>query len=281
MISIVINADTRPPMDRDVFTVGDDGGQGSLHGCRSWDYLTHLPLAVHKFFEGHDHEVLLFIDEHEPIPSDMWAYWNQLSQPNGWLRIISEKCDHSSHRWNDRLYLHALDKGINWPGRNPDYVVHMDQDCVIFRDPKCDIVDRYKKWLNEGYEFICQPTNLEKREHGMWWASTRFFMCKRATLNFDRLWASLDRPDSLFSHYAWSGPNHFPCLEHLLGVVAGDAGVLYPPREDDGYLVFSWARYIKGILPKLLDMPYSEVEHIVASRWGLCGPNDVIAQDLV
>lgn len=267
MISIVINADTRPPMDRETFTVGDDGGQGSLHGCRSWDYLVDLPKAVHKFFEGHEHEVILYIDEHEKIPDTICHQWENLV-------AYASSNDKMSHRWNDKLYLNSLAKAKG------DYVVKMDQDACIFRDPSCDIVDRYLKWLDEGYKFICQPTNLTKQQHGMWWASTRFFICKRETLDFESLWNAVDNPTGLFAKYSWSGPNHFPCLEHLLGVTAGDNGVLYPPREDDNYLVFSWARYVKGTIKKLLDMTYSEAAKIVAQDWGLCGPNDVLARPL-
>lgn len=274
MISIVINADTRPGQDAAMQTVGDHG-EGSLQGVRSWDFLMDLPQAIHNFFLGHDHQIILYIDEVGPIPHEIRAELDKLHDelPLNWFIRPHPT---NLHRWNDHLYLQALQMGEL---TKPNYIVHMDQDCALFRAPECDIVDRMLKWLEE-YKFVCQSTNLPKEQHGMWWASTRFFMCKRETLDLEALWKALENPSSLFSKYPWTGPHHLPCLEHFLGVIAGDNGVLYPPREDGphGYTIVNWARYHKDTLRLLNQMPYSEVASLIQDRWGLCGPSDCITQ---
>lgn len=286
MISIVINADTRPGQDADMNTVGDHGS-GSLQGVRSWDFLTELPKTVHKFFKNERHMVLLDIDIHEPVSEEVMEKFLEMHQ-EGWFMWRECRSDHSLDRWNDRIYLSSLQWAASIEDEHPEewtrtderYIVHLDQDCAIFRHPDNDIVDRYLKWLDEGYKFICQSTDLPRAEHGMWWASTRFFICKRETLDFETLWKVLEDRNSIFNKYPWEGSLPWqPCLEHSLGVMAGQDKVLYPPREDspEGYTVLSWVRYYKGLLKLMNDSPYAKVQEFVFNvSGGLCGPSDFI-----
>lgn len=274
MISIIINADTRPGQDAVSQTVGDHG-EGSLQGVRSWDFLTELPRTAEKFFLPHNCETVLYVDEVDPIPVEISDKLDHMEESSGCrFKWSSKKHDHSQPRWNDRIYLEALQ------GAKGDYVVHLDQDCALFRSPDNDIVARYLKWLDEGYRFICQSTNLTKEQHGMWWASTRFFMCKRETLDFTVLWKTLEDRNSIFSKYPWEdGAVWMPCLEHALGVMGGKDKVLYPPREDgpDGYTIFSWVVYYRGLLELMNNSTYEKVQDFVFNvSGGLCGPSDFI-----
>ena len=147
------------------------------------------------------------------------------------------------------------------------YVVHLDQDTALFRDPRSKIVDKYLDWLDQGYAYVCQPFN---GGDPMWHASTRFFICKKGTLD-------LDEAEKIVNDR-----NHVPfcpAFEFVLGAMTGKGRVLYPEPKLDEYMVISWSRYYKGLLKKLAAMPYPEISKLIQS-WGIHGPNDVEAQEL-
>lgn len=260
-ICIIINADTRQGSGAECSTVGDFA-PGSLQGVRSFDFLTDSVVAVARFFSGHPYEIFLSIDEHERLPYETREFLLNASVDNGARLIrrweISPK-DRSRPRWNDHLYLDTLRYGLRL-STDATHVVHIDQDTALFRDPNCDIVQRYLDWLENGYAYVCQPFNCgDPMSH----ASTRFFICKRETMDFDAIERRI---------------NEGPCLEHVLGRMAGGK-VLYPPAELDQYLVISWARYYKGLMRKLNSMPFEEVTALI-QKWGILGPNDVLGQRL-
>lgn len=263
MISIVINADTRPGCGNEVNTTGDYGS-GSLNGVRSWDFLTDGIVNKHIFFAAHEHEIILYVDEHDALPDEVRAEILDIGR-NLNFRLVCKPHQRSAQRWNELLYLEALKLA------NGEYVAHFDADCAAFRAPESDITLRYIGWLNAGgYKFVCQPTTMPREEHGMYWASSRFFMCRRETLDLAEIEHCI-----LDDGYRSAMYGHCPALEHVLGRMAGPAGVFYPPANWDDYMVFSWARYHRGLLRKLNVLPYESARHYIVNGCGIHGPNDV------
>lgn len=265
-VSLVITGDTRRGSAGDETHIGAFGDD-QLHGCRSFDFLTHGVMAAQKFFEGYDVETILCVDQHEEIPLEVRDKWETAKLTNQLHQLHVAPFDRSQYRFNDQIYLSALRKATN------DIVVKMDQDTALFRRPDCNIVDQYLRWLDEGYAYICQPHNGGDM---MWHASTRFFICKRETLDFAEIERCLDQ-NYVNRKY---GPEWWcPCTEHILGMLSGKGSVLYPPLEPDNYLIWSWVKYYKGLLPKLNAMPYEQVRDYILDC-GLHGPMDVIAKPL-
>jgi hypothetical protein len=274
MISIVINCDTRPGFNSEVSKVGDKSGC-ALIGCRSIDFITDGVRNKREFFRGHEVEVVLCVDKHLDLPANVSQEVEDMLSSGVINTYEIKSFDRSKFRWNDHVYLDALKKAKG------DYVVHYDGDACAFRKDSCTIVDDYISWLDSGkYDFICQPSNMSYAEHNMWWASTRFFICKREMLNFGEIEKCLNNA-YLWSKHTFIDHPYPCCLEHTLGVMAGDGRVLYPPRDDDQYLVFSWAHYYADTLKKLSAMTYEEAADVIVNRWGLCGPNDVVGRQLI
>lgn len=272
MISIVINADTRPGCGAEVNTTGDHGS-GSLMGVRSWDFLTEGVRNKLIFFSGHSVELVLYVDEHEPIPPAINQAIGDIAKEfhlGENFKFVCKPHQRSEQRWNELLYLEALKLATG------DYIAHFDSDSVAFRDPNSDIVNRYIGFLeSDGYNFICQPTTLSREEHGMWWASTRFFICKHNSINPAEIEHCIRNEGYRASMYG-----HCPALEHVLGRMAGAHGVFYPPADWSDYMVFSWSRYHKGLLAKLNRISYqAQRDYVLAC--GIHGPNDVISLPLI
>lgn len=264
-ISLVINCDTRKGFDAPTTKIGEFG-EGSLQGCRSLDYLTHGVRNKRAFFEGHDLETILVIDEHEKLPDDTTRELYRMTQNGELSKLHIGKFDHSRHKWNDHLYLQSLAMAAG------DYVAHIDGDVAMFRRPGAQIVANYFSLL-KTYKYVCQPTKVA--DHGMYWASSRFFFSRRETLDLTELARCLDDAYRRTKY----GDKHCPCLEAVLGVVAGEGSVIYPMTDDANYLIFSWVSYFQGLLPQLMALPYDEVR-AYADKCGIHGPNDLIAQPI-
>lgn len=258
MISVVINADNRVGYKNHTSTVGDYG-QGSLQGVRSVDFLTEGVKNKMSFFDGYETQCILYIDLHEDLPSDLFSEVTNLvnSYGNGSM-VVAKPHDRIKDRWYDRITIEALKLATG------DYVVHFDNDANALRTSDSGIVERYFIWLDSGYKYVCQPWNGIGDK--MFWASTRFFITKKEYLDLELAGRSLYTP--------FMG-KHTPCLEHVLGAIAGDGKVLYPPREDDEYIIFSWARYYSGTLKKLNEMNYHDAMDYLTDC-GIHGANDVL-----
>lgn len=261
LITVVINADTRIGYLNPTSTVGDFGG-GSLQGVRSVDLLTEGVKNKMDFFKGYNTRCVLIIDKHEELPSALlqeiadlvYSYGNN-------SQLIIKTFDHESWKWNDKLYIESLKH------TSGDYTCHMDMDCCAYRKPDSNIVEQYLKWLDEGYKYVCQSWDGIGDE--MYWASTRFFICKTETLDFDKIEANL-YINPLF------GKNN-PCLEHTISLIEGDGKTLYPKRDDEQYIIFCWASYFSGLMKHLNNLPYEEVIKYLKDC-GLFGTHDIISK---
>lgn len=262
MISVVYNCDTRPGCGTEQNATGDFG-EGSLQGVRSYDFLTDGVRSLLNFFSGHTVEMILVVDEVEPLPDNVRSELHEMIKRKEIDTFICRPFEHKSRRWNEAIYSFSLKLATG------DYVAHFDQDCAAFRDPNSDIVGEYMRWLDfNGYQFVCQPTTLTLEEHKMYWASTRFFICRRETLEFAKIDEAIANEGVRFAKYG-----HAPALEHVLGRMGG---VLYPPANWDDYMVMSWQTYCASTLRKLNQMPYEAVRDYILS-FGILGANDVAA----
>jgi len=227
IISLVINADNRIGYLLPKSTVGDFGG-GSLQGVRSRDLLTDGVKNKIKFFDGYKIQCVLYIDVHQSIPRDLMNEMEDIVYSCGNdSKIILNPHSKERYKWNDWLYIDAMKCA------DGDYVVHFDNDSNAYKKEDSDIVDRYFKWLDEGYKYICQP--WDKIGDDMYWASTRFTICKKETAHNPAI------EQAVFTNPLMG--KHNPCYEHATGILVGRDKILYPDREEDDYIIFCWARY--------------------------------------
>lgn len=277
MISVVINCDTRPGCDAQVQTTGDHG-EGSLNGVRSWDFLTDGVINKLNFFKGYDVELILYVDEHDPVPHRVTELISAAMVLGDIQNFVCKSHDRSHQRWNELIYLEALKLATG------NYVAHFDGDCAVFSRPdkQEDLIERHVRMLDDGVgvlgfppKFICQPTTMKFDDHGMTWASTRFFFCRRESLNLLELEKCI-----LDESYRAAKYGHCPALEHVLAAIAGPGSVFYPPANWNDYMIFSWSRYHKELLAKLNAMPYNDVRDYILAC-GIHGPNDVISVPLL
>lgn len=269
-LCVVVNADTRPGWLGTDSHIGKTG-EGSLQGVRSSDFLLYLPQMARRFFEGWPGEVslVLYVDQHEELPPSV-AWEIARMQAEGIVtRAVIKPHDRKRMYWNDHLVLDALKEA-----NGADYVVHLDQDVALFRNEGSDVVLRMKEDLDAGaWKFICQPSAV--LEHGMLHASTRFFICKAKNLDVDDLRFCLD---PVFRRNKY-GDRHCACLEAIIGLVAGDGEVLYPPYNESDWVCFSWVKYRAGLLPTLNGLNYEDVQRYI-QKGALCGPMDFIPPEV-
>lgn len=265
IISVVINADTRKGYLNDKSTVGDFGG-GSLQGVRSSDFLIDGLINKMNFFRDYGCQCIMYIDEHEPISDKLFMEIADIVHSYGNnSKLICKPHNRTIDRWNDKIYIEALKLA------DGDYVAHFDQDSNALITDDSPIIEKYFQWLDRGYDYVCQC--WDGIGEPMYHASTRFFICKKETLDSHLPIAE----NNLITPFRGV---HTPCIEHIFGVLAGKERVLYPPRRDNEYLIFSWARYFKGTLKRLNEMkPKDAIDYILSL--GVHGVNDVLDKQLI
>ena len=259
MISVVINADTR-----DGFDAPSSESEGLFHGTRALDYLVCGIENKRKFLHELEHEIIVFVDEHNPIPIDTLAH----------LRALADKLVLSKHSkyyrgsnpfsgFNDINYLHALSLCRG------EYVMHFDQDVAAF-SVDSSVVSGHLQILDNGaYKFISLPSActpdpvVDPSYEGKWWASTRFFLTKRPTA----LEHAIREPQWAYATYGQT-PRRNPWMEHMLTLTAGHS-VLYPPIDLSKWAVFPWAKYKAGTLSTLHGMTHDQVAEALRRAGGL------------
>jgi hypothetical protein len=281
VISVIINVDTRPG-----FMDMQTDFNGMFNGARSLDFLIEGVLNKKKFFDGYDHDVTLFIDYHERIPRAYEeALLNMLN--NGQItnlvfnRHTEYFQDRFTFKWNDINFLNAIMMGRG------KYIAHFDGDTAAFRKPGSTAIDRMMQWLDEDIEYVSYPSNFSPGETGpevfdqfrYWWASTRFFFGKRESIDYTEIVKCLQSDEYLYGKYG--DRRRCPWLENILGIITYDKGkkVYYPPMSSD-YMIFCWGRYYSGVLPRLNQMSYEDVDAYIGQCGGISYPCDVYAKPL-
>ena len=242
-ISLVYNLDSRPKfLDKMTTTADADGG------CRCIDFFTHGLLNKIEFLKPYETEVIVYVDVHEPIPESVLEFFDKMQSEGRLHQLIMKQ--HTDERYgkaygkknNDLIYAESLAMATG------DYVVHFDSDIVAYRRSEFSAVNAYMNWL-EKYSYVSTQSlfspNCVDFDEPIWrhmdyeWASTRFFICKRETLPpMDEMMMCFDNRYLEATYGTTAKPN---CIEHILGVIVGTGGVLYPPQDLTNYAIVSWA----------------------------------------
>lgn len=239
-ISLVINCDTRPQKNEQT---------GLFGGVCNDDFLTDAVFNKIKFFEGFDIEVIVFIDQHLPVPEQALEYLRSIAD----CVVIRKHTDEPS--FNDYNYLSALSLARG------TYLAHFDQDVAAFTSSPAHIQGMIN--LLEEYKFISYPSIWSPNAvddpsfGGRMWASTRFFMCKRETIKFDVLRKCIENPDWAYETYG-DVPRKCNWLEHFL-TLTNKNSVYYPPIQTQNYTIFTWEKYETYTLRRMNEYTYEEI----------------------
>jgi hypothetical protein len=257
-ISVVVNCDNRP--ENNNFT------GSNLGGCVNDDFLIEGIKNKVAFFEGFDIETIIYLDKHKEIPYSVLRYLEERSDC-----FIARTHTHEPS-FNDWNFIRALQMATG------DIVVKIDQDTALFRNGK-EYVDELLNYLNV-YAYVSYPSwwtpdATHDPNYNYKWVSTRFFMCKRETLNFHEIIKCLTDYEYFCDTYKPSRVN--PWLEHFLGLIS-KSSVIYPPIELDKGAIFSWGSYKQGTLQMLNNMPYEEVKKWIEEQGNIQYPNDVFVR---
>lgn len=255
MISIVINCDTRPPKDT---------ADGLFSGASNEDFLTDGVYNKILFFDGFEKEVILFVDEHLDVPEKTLDAMRKMCD----TVVLRKHTNENS--FNDYNYLSALQMARG------EIVVHCDQDTAAFTSsskPVQELIDLLEQHRFISYPSYWSPRAIDDPLFGKrTWASTRFFMCKRETLEFDILRKCIKEPNWAYGMYGDS-PRRCNWLEHFLALTNNDS-VYYPPMDIDSYTVFSWGKYEKWTLRRLNECSYSQIREWLKEH-PIVYPNDI------
>jgi hypothetical protein len=260
VISIVINLDTRPGIFAETTTA-----ETMLQGTRSIDFLTEGVRNKKAFFYGFDIETILFVDSHETIPPTTMQEMLNIAD----TVVVSkhrEYFDVSDYypKWNDLNYWNAvsLAKG--------KWVAHFDADMAAFCK-NGTVIQGWLQWLDsDKYEYISYPSHWspvavdDPDFLDYMWVSTRFFLCKRSTIQFDEILKCMSDSDYLYAKHPVK--RRCPWFEHILGLLSQREKIFYPKIEPDRFLIFAWDAYRRGKFTELNNMNYSDVRDFVMNR---------------
>lgn len=251
-ISLLINADTR----KENFSASE-----MSKGVVSRDFLIDGIKQKQAFLKGFDFETILFIDKHENISED------DLKELYSICDTVTIRKHTHEPNFNDWTYIStlALARG--------EYIMHFDQDCNAFTSGKGAVEELFNlldAWKYVSYPSMFAPNAVNDPSFDYRWASTRFFICKRETLNFTEMIQCQNSYEYVSKKYNPSRMCHW--LEHILGLIS-DSSVYYPPIDYDKLAIFSWASYEPWLLRRLNLYSYEEIKKWLSVRQ-LNFPND-------
>lgn len=256
-ISLVINLDSRKPKAEQT---------GLFGGCIHPDFLDAGVFNKIKFFNGFDIETIVYIDKHEPIPEKTLNYLYELCD------IVCIRKHTSEPGFNDWNYQRALRLATG------DIICHMDGDMAAFSSGKesvQELIDLLEQHSFVSYPSPNSPYPAYDSTFDYFWASTRFFLCKRESLDLTELDKMQRQYEYCYETYPASRKEHW--TEHLLGLHAKykGKGVYYPKIEYDKLLIWCWDNYDDYILNRLNSQTYDEVKQFVFSKGGIFYPDNL------
>lgn len=258
-LSIIINCDSRPR---------NDNAEKMFHGISNWDFLTEGIENKVKPFSSFDKEVICYLDKHQEIPVEIIEKLKFLSDCLI-IRNHTSECSFNCFNYLRALYM-----------ASGDIIVHFDQDTAMFVNDS-EYINQLISYLNE-YKFVSYPSFWspnavdDQSFQGRMWASTRFFMCKRETLDFKALEMCIRNPDWAYETYG-DVARRLNWLEHFL-TLTNENSVYYPPIEFDKGVVFCWDHYIEGVLQRLNKLDYKDIQQYIIDCGGMHYPCDLTAK---
>lgn len=259
-----MNVDTRP----ENLVEGEMGS-----GVTSMELIVHGITNKKNFFKGFDVEVILFVDLHENLHPLSYSY----------LTTVCDKVCFSRHvrgmqKQNDYNYLKALQMASG------DYIAHFDMDMAAFtrnQQPVNNLIGLLDKYMFVSYPAEHSPAPCHDDSFDYWWVSTRFFMCKRESLNFQLIEKCLN--DEFFLDTYYPSQKKLYWFEHILGRIAKHKAmypVIYPKFDVTNYAIWSWKKYIPTVLGKLNEMHYNEVGEYINKCGGIFYVCDLTAVEI-
>jgi len=253
LISCIINVDSRPE---------NSENQEMFKGVVSRDFLIEGLINKRNLFSGFDFELICFLDEHEPVDEKTIAHMREICDTLI-IRKHNKKFEGQDNfpAFNDLNYLQAL-----FCARGK-YIFHFDGDVSAFTSSP-EPIQEYINLL-EQYDFVSYPSIwspnpvVDDSFQGTFWVSTRFFCCKRSTLDFTELIKCQLDYDYWKEKYPRARLCHW--MEHLLHDCTENR-VYYPPLDFERIIIYTWENYHKFTLKRLNFQPFEEVYKWVCSQ---------------
>jgi len=255
-ISCVINVDTRPE---------NEANKDMFQGVVSRDFLVDGIINKKNLFRDFDAEFIVFVDEHEPIDEKTLAHMRELVDVLVIRKHNKRFQDIEPYAaFNDLNYMNAISMARG------SYIFHFDGDVAAFTDSP-DVINDYLNLL-EIYDYVSYPSMWspypvhDDAWQNKFWASTRFFCCKRSTFNVSEILKCQLDYDYWRETYPMARLCHW--LEHIIASIAwkNGRGVYYPPIQFDRFILFTWENYHKYTLQRLNSLPFEEVRQWVYSK---------------
>jgi len=251
-ISICVNVDTRSE---------NSSNQTMFNGVVDRDFLVDGLINKKKLFEGFRTELICFVDEHEPIEEKTLMAMKEICDTLV-IRKHNKSFEYQDDfpAFNDFNYIQCLTQAR---GR---FVFHFDGDVAAFAaspEPIKGILNKLEEVPFVSYPSLWSPNPVDDPSfEGHYWVSTRFFACKRSTLDFTEIIKCQLDYDYWKEKYPRARLCHW--LEHIL--LNHPNEVYYLPIEFDKLILFTWENYHKYTLQRLNYQTFEEVNEWVASK---------------
>lgn len=252
-ISCVINVDSRPETEE---------SNSMFNGVVNRDFLVGGLINKIDFFKGFDTEFIVFLDEHQNVDEETISIMRKYADVLI-IRKHNKRFEDIENfpAFNDFNYLNAL-----FCARGK-YIFHFDGDEAAFTsspEPIQEYIDLLEKYDFVSYPYFTSPYPVKDDSwNGKFWASTRFFCCKRSTLNFGELIKCQLDYDYWRTTYPMPKLCHW--LEHILASMATN-GVFYPPVDFDRIIIFTWQNYHTYTYQRLNSQTFEQVRDWVRTK---------------
>jgi len=252
-ISVVVNVDSRAE---------NDTNKEMFNGVVSRDFLVDNLINKRNLFKGFKFELICFLDLHEEVDEKTISHMREICDT-----LIIRKHDKRFEDvdvfsgFNDLNYMQAL---FHARGK---YIFHFDGDVSAFTESQEPIKEYIE--LLEQYDFVSYPSYWSPNPvddpsfQNIFWISTRFFCCKRSTLDFTELMKCQLDYDYWKEKYPRARTCHW--LEHLLHDCTENR-VFYPPLNFERFILFTWENYHQYTLQRLNNQTFEEVNQWVTSK---------------
>jgi len=251
LISVCVNVDTRPQSST---------FRGLGEGVRSYELLTDGLRNKRKFFDGHQIEMIVYVDEHERLPVEILEEMRSIADCVVVRKHTKHYLGSDPHSdFNSASMLNCLSLARG------EHICHMDMDTAVFGNASALEVTSDSKIF--CYPSQWSPKPIEDPSFGKHvWASTRLFFCHRSMLKMDELYEAVRDPLTIYAKYGVPERVH-NWLEHYIGLSAGYR-VYYPPC-DYSWMAFCWTGYKAGTLARLDGLPYERQVELIKAAGGM------------